>query len=514
MHLRSCRLWPAVLALGFLAACGSNKSADTTISSAQVHDAVAQLDNVIADVMTRTGIPGMAVAVVHNGETIYSKGFGVRLVTEPALVDADTVFQLASLSKSVGASVVAAQVGKGIVDWSTPLTRHLPWFALSDPQATTQLTIGDLYAHRSGLPDHAGDDLEEIGYSRRQILEKLRFLPTKPLRSEYFYTNFGLTAGAQAVAVAAGTDWESLSEQDIYRPLGMQSTSSRYADFIARTNRASPHIGVNGQFQPGPQRQPDAQSPAGGVSSSAHDMARWMKLILASGAYEGEQIIRSDALLPALSPQMQTSPATEDSAAGYYGYGFNLSTSSLGHVMYGHSGAFIMGTGTAFSLLPAANTGIVVLTNAWPVGAAEAVSLTYMDLVQFGRAHEDWVAFLKPYFAAMTAPEGELAGLPFPGNPIPPLPAHAYTGVYFNDYFGQASVEQAGGKLNLVMGPAGQTFPLQHWDGNTYVFEPDGEVAAPGSRSSVRFGIGPAGMAQDLSIEVFDKEGMGTLLRQ
>src|SRR5690606_127180 len=113
---------------------------------------------------------------------------------------------------------------------------------------------------------------------------------------------------------------------------------------------------------------------AGGVSSSVNDMAKWMALILHNGEYQGKQIVPQTALLPALSPQMQTSPATENSAAAHYGYGFNISTSAAGHTMYGHSGAFLMGAGTSYYLLPAADTGIIVLTNAWPVGAAESIS--------------------------------------------------------------------------------------------------------------------------------------------
>ena len=86
-------------------------------------------------------------------------------------VDADTVFQLASVSKSVGATVVAHEVGIGTVDWDTPVISKLPGFALADPWVTDHLTISDLYTHRSGLPDHAGDGLEDLGYNRAQVLE-------------------------------------------------------------------------------------------------------------------------------------------------------------------------------------------------------------------------------------------------------------------------------------------------------------------------------------------------------
>jgi hypothetical protein len=346
------------------------------------------------------------------------------------------------------------------------------------------------------------------------VLERLHLLPAAPLRSRYAYSNFGLTAAGEAVAVASGTDWESLSDQVLYRPLGMDSTSSRYAEFMAHSNRARPHIRVNGAFQPGPQRQPDAQSPAGGVSSNVLDMATWMTLILQEGKHQGRQIIPRDALLPALSPQILSSPATQDTPANYYGYGFVVSTFASGATHLTHSGAFSIGAGTAFSLLPAADTGIIVLTNAIPVGAAEALNMMYMDLVQFGHVTRDWLPYFGAAFAPITDPSGELAGQPFPEHPTPPLAPHAYVGTYANAYFGDVKIEQRGNQLVLITSPASLEFSLQHWDGNVFVFDPIGAMAAPGSRSAARFVPGPGGMMQNLTVEMLDGEGLGTLVRR
>ncbi|MBH0123345.1 beta-lactamase family protein, partial [Rhodococcus sp. CX] len=187
--------------------------AGVPIPDGQIDDAIAQLDGLAQKLLDHTGIPGMAVAVVHDGETVYAKGFGVRAAGSDEPVDADTVFQLASMSKSIGATVVAQQVGAGVVGWDDPVIEHLPTFALAEPYVTEHVTVGDLYAHRSGLPDHAGDDLEDLGYDRAQILERLRLLPLSPFRITYDYTNFGVTAAAQAVADAAGADWADLSQR-------------------------------------------------------------------------------------------------------------------------------------------------------------------------------------------------------------------------------------------------------------------------------------------------------------
>ena len=184
-----------------------------------------------------------------------------------------------------GATVVARQVGEGRVSWDSRMQELLPWFALRNPGSTALLTVGDLYAHRSGLPDHAGDKLEELGYGQREVLERLRLLPVKQLGLEYAYTNAGLTAAAIAVAKAAGTDWASLSQQTLYAPLGMTRTTSVHAEFMQQANRAVGHVRADdGRWQPGTPRNADPQSPAGGASSSVNDMARWLALLLAQAA--------------------------------------------------------------------------------------------------------------------------------------------------------------------------------------------------------------------------------------
>ncbi|MDF2824769.1 MAG: beta-lactamase, partial [Mycobacterium sp.] len=157
-----------------------------------VDNAVSKLDGMVDELMSSSGLPGIAVAVVHGGKTVYAKGFGVkdnRGGDDPAnRVDPDTVFQLASLSKSLSASVVAHQVTEKAISWDTPIVEKLPWFALSAPAVTGMVTVGDMFSHRSGLPDHAGDELVDLGYDRRQVLERLRDLPLDPFRTSYAYT--------------------------------------------------------------------------------------------------------------------------------------------------------------------------------------------------------------------------------------------------------------------------------------------------------------------------------------
>ncbi|OOK70292.1 beta-lactamase family protein [Mycobacterium kansasii] len=153
-----------------------------------------------------------------------------------------------------------------------------------------------------------------------------------------------MTAAAEAVAAAAGKPWAELSDEVLYRPLGMTSTSSRFADFLARPNHAVTHIKVADKWEARFQRDPDAQTPAGGVSSSLNDMTHWLTMVLANGTYNGQQITSPEALLPAITPQVISTPARLPKArAGTYGYGFNVSVNSSGRTQYGHSGGFGLG---------------------------------------------------------------------------------------------------------------------------------------------------------------------------
>jgi CubicO group peptidase (beta-lactamase class C family) len=485
------------------------------IPDGQIDTAIRRLDALASDLMQRSGIPGMAVAVVRDGKTVYAKGFGIRDVKGRLPVDPDTVFQIASLSKSLAGTVVAHEVGRGRVAWNARLVEHLPWFRLSDPWISDRVTIADMFSHRSGLPDHAGDDLEDLGYDRRAVLERLRLLTLHGLRDIYAYTNFGLTAGAEAVAVASGKDWARLSQEALYDPLGMTRTSSRFADFEAQTNRALGHVKISEGYQSSHQRKPDEQSPAGGVSSTVNDLARWMIMMLDGGRFEGREVIRADALLPSITAQVVSSPAPAmDVRPGFYGYGVNVGISPAGRVALSHSGAFALGAATHYALLPSARVGIVVLTNAAPSGVPESLGATFLDLVQFGTVSRDWFAAYAPIMATLIAPSGDLVGVTAPSNPAPAAPLSAYEGYYANPYFGDARIVAVGDGLQLQIGPQGRSYALRHWNGDTFAVSPSSENETDGSLSSIVFTRAGSERAGELMISYLSENGFGRFTRR
>ena len=484
------------------------------VTSEQVTRAIQELEKLAQTQIREDAVPGIAIAVVFQDKTVYAKGFGVRDVNTKALVNADTVFQLASLSKSIGSTLVAELVGEGKITWDSKLSVLDPTFEMFDPWVTREITIRDMYAHRSGLPAHAGDLLEDLDFTRAEILFRLRYQhPDSSFRSHYAYTNFGMTEGGVAAAKAYGLQWEDAAAQKLYKPLGMTSTGSRYADFVARPNKALGHVLVNAKWLQRFKRDPDAQSPTGGVSSSVNDLTKWMRLQLANGKFDGKQIVDEKALAETHHPQILTGFNPYTGLPGFYGLGWNVSYDEQGRLRLNHSGAFALGAATYVNLVPADQLGIVVLTNAYPVGIAEALGTTFVDTALYGKPTQNWLLIFKQLFSNPAA-IGTFLGFDYskpPASPAPALKNSAYVGKYGNDYFGEISIIERDGRLAIVEGPKNQTSPMKHYDRDTFTYETQGENAV--GTSGITFTIGPDGMATQVVVENLNVRGEGTFKR-
>jgi CubicO group peptidase (beta-lactamase class C family) len=501
----------SLIALAPFCATAQDKS---HVTSEQVTRAIQELEKLAQKQIQENALPGLAIAIVFQDKAVYAKGFGVRDVNTKAPVDAETVFQLASVSKSVGSTVVAELVGEGKITWDSKLNVLDPAFAMFDPWVTREITIRDMYAHRSGLPEHAGDLLEDLGFTRAEILHRLRYQhPGSSFRSHYAYTNFGVTEGGIAAAKAYGLEWEDASKQKVYNPLGMTSTSSRYADFVARKNKALGHVLVNGKWVQKFKRDPDPESPAGGVSSSVNDLAKWMRLQLANGKFDGKQIVDEKALAETHHPHMLTGFSPFTGLPGFYGLGWNVSYDQEGRLRLNHSGAFALGAATHVNLLPGEQLGIVVLTNAYPVGIAEALGTTFLDIALYGKPTQDWFALFRELLSNPAA-IGTVLGFDYSKGPPshgPALKNSAYVGRYTNDFFGDISIVEKDSGLAIVQGPQGKTFPMKHYDRDTFTYETEGESAV--GMSGITFTIGPDGKATQVAVENLNVHGEGSLKR-
>lgn len=480
----------------------------------QVKHAVDRLDDIVEGAIADTGVPGIAVAVVYRDEVLYARGFGVREVGRPDPVDTDTVFQLASVSKPIASTIVAAVVGQGRIAWDEPVRRYIPAFDLSAPYVSANVTLSDLLSHRSGLYTSAGDLLEDLGYDRSYILARLDQQPLDAFRSSYNYSNFGYTAGAEAAAVAAGSSWEELADEQLFGPLGMTRTSYRHADFLARQNRARLHVrNASGEWAAEHDRRPDPQAPAGGASGSIADVASFLRLHLAGGTFEGRQVVDSDALAATYAPHARPAlPRTPLSRASFYGLGWNVSYDDRGRLEIGHAGAFYLGASTYVGLIPGEQLGIAVITNGEPIGVPEGIARTFLDIADNGRQTVDWLALFARVFAGMRAAEAA----PFdygepPADARTPGVLSDYVGRYDNPYYGPLTVADRNGRLSMEMGPRPEAWELARHDGDTFTFQPIGENAVP--RAGAAFERLPDGTVSRVVIDFYDRTGLGAFVR-
>ncbi len=506
--------WSSAILLTVLAPVCLTAQEKPHLTSEQVRRSVQEVEKLAQKQIDQNAVPGLAIAVVFQDKVVYAKGFGVRDVNTKAPVDADTVFQLASVSKPIGSTVVAELVGEGKITWDSKLNALDPTFEMFDSWVTREITVRDMYAHRSGLPDHAGDLLEDLGFTRTEILFRLRYQrPDSSFRSHYAYTNFGMTEGAVAAVKPYGLEWEEACAQKLYKPLGMSSTSSRYADFIARQNKALGHVLVNDKWEQNFKRDPDAQSPTGGVSSSVNDVAKWIRLQLANGKFDGKQIVSEKPLAETHHPHMLTGFNPFTNMPSFYGLGWNVSYDEQGRLRLNHSGGFDLGAATYVNLVPAEQLGIVVLTNGRPMGIAEALGTIFSDIALYGKPTQDWFPLYKQRFSN-PATTGTVLGFDYskaPAAPAPALKNGAYLGKYVNDFFGDIAIVEKDGGLAIVEGPKKLTFPLKHYDRDTFTYDTIGENAV--GRSGVTFTIGPDGQATQVVVENLNVHGEGTFKR-
>ncbi|HEX2289868.1 MAG TPA: serine hydrolase [Pseudonocardiaceae bacterium] len=483
---------------------------EAAITFAQVQSAVDRLDGLIEDGMAQTGLPGAAVAVVYNDEVVYERGFGVREVGKPEPITPETVFQIASLSKSISSTLVAAVVGDDTTTWDATIGSLEPGFALADPWVSDQVTIRDMLCHRSGLPAFGGDPLVfNFGYDRDECLRRLRYYSlATPFRTTWAYSNLGFSAGAYAAAQAAGESWEDLAETRLFAPLGMTSSSYRFADFGRHENRAAPHYRTrDGVWELGDLTDDDAATPAGGVSSNLRDLTHWLRLHLAGGTFDGQEVVANDPLRETYRPQIVAFSPPDPTAGptAFYGLGWFVSYDDRGRLEVTHGGDF-NSYSTQATLLPGSGLGILVLCNGGASAVRGAIPKAFLEMVTKGEPSQDWVSAIETSFAAGLAsilatstqfPQGEP-----PADAAPPLPLDAYTGTFTNTTYGEVTVRDEAGGLVLKFGPNGVQHQLNAWDRDAFSYLLTGSEGAQLAQYGVLFTVCPEGQADSALVSL------------
>ncbi len=466
------------------------------------------IDNIVSRALDAFEVPGMAVAVVRNGETIFQKGYGLRDVERNLPITPHTYFRIGSTSKAFTSAALAVLVQDGKLGWDDTVTEHLPEFGLYDARVTQAFSVRDLLTHRSGLWSGAGDYMlwpAPSGFSRAEVIANLRhFKPVTPFGSHYAYSNALYVAAGELIASVTGAPYETFVQTRLMEPLGIPCFAGEVPD-AAMTDAAEPYVPYQGK----PLRvdrnrligRPPVMAAAGGITCNAQGMARWMSALLAGG--EGVLAPRQIAELWTGVTKMPVSAQERErdkTTHRAYALGWRIAD-ILGFETVSHTGT-LLGFQSQVMLVPAKGLGITVLTNGTNTRARAAVMQALLaSWLAPDVSPRDWIV---EYSAPVVAPR-QMPKLPETVD----LPLEAYTGTYADTWFGTINVSaREDGRLDLAStrmpAMAGEMFPRSGHEFLIKWYDPTVDADF-----LVRFEPGPDGTVTGLRLASTARSGGG-----
>ncbi|MBA2380268.1 MAG: serine hydrolase [Blastocatellia bacterium] len=331
-----------------------------TASSADKYSAaLAAIEAKVEARRAELGIPGMSLAIIKDGQVIYLKGLGYKDFEKKVPVTPDTQFAIGSSTKAFTALTVLMAHDEGKLSLDASPRTVMPYFKMADPETDKNITIRDLLTHSSGL--NRTDIAMISGRLTRQELIRVagEAKPVAKLREQFGYQNLMYTAAGEVVAVVEKKPWEKVVPEKIFKPLGMTNSVMS----ISEMEKAKDYsFGYSYNFDTKeterlPFRALEQVAPAGSINSSARDMAKWIKFVLAGGTVDGKRLVSGESFAEWLKPQMKVNP----NGTVNYGLGWFIRQWN-GKTVVEHGGN-IDGFNALVAMIPEENLGFVMLTN-------------------------------------------------------------------------------------------------------------------------------------------------------
>ncbi|MBV8697761.1 MAG: beta-lactamase family protein [Bradyrhizobium sp.] len=328
---------------------------------------IGLIKDFVTEQMQRFSIPGVGLSLIDGGRIVFEGGFGVKTLGKPEPVDADTLFLAASDTKAMTTLLLAELVDEGKLRWNEPVTEAYPSFKLGDAETTRQVEIRHLVCACTGLPRQ---DLEWLfNFTHATPESSLALLgtmqPTSRFGEVFQYSNL-MAAAAGYVAASVlqpekemGAAYDDAMRTRVFAPLGMSRTTFDFATALSG-DHASPH-GVNVDGNTVPENADNDASvvpvrPAGGMWTSAHDLAQYVAMELRQGLLpDGRRLVSTENLWERRRPQV---------LSGYReSYGMGLLVNTQRDIPIIHHGGSLPGYRSEMMFLPEHGVGLVVLTN-------------------------------------------------------------------------------------------------------------------------------------------------------
>jgi len=327
---------------------------------------VRQFEAMAQGIVANQRVPGLAMAIVHDGKVLSARGYGITDVRNAEPVDAHTVFRLASLSKAFAGTVTGMLVSEGALRWDSHVADFMPSLQFSNPDAARQLTVADVLSHRVGLGHNTYDRDLEGNVEYHTLVQKLAYAPmTCGVGDCYSYQNIAFSLVGDVVFAATGQFFSEAVASRIFKPLGMNDASYGLEGIQASARWARPHVRAGGGWTSlTPKPTYYRVAPAAGVNASISDMAQW--LLAQSGrrpdVLPAPLLATLQAPLVATPGELRGSPWRRErlNTAGY-GIGWRVYDYS-GHRVVFHGGA-VQGYRGLIAMMPERDLGVVLLWN-------------------------------------------------------------------------------------------------------------------------------------------------------
>jgi CubicO group peptidase (beta-lactamase class C family) len=316
------------------------------------------LHAVIEDGMRELRIPGVAVGLIHDGRE-HAAGFGVTNIDHPLAVDADTLFQIGSITKTFVGTLVMRLVEQGRLDLDWPVRAYLPDFRMQDEDAAARVTMRHLLTHTAGWLGDYFDDSGMGDDALAEIVARMADLPQyTPLGEVWSYNNAGFYLAGRVIEVVTGQPFEQAMRELVLDPLGMRMSLFFPGDVMVHRFAAGHIVAGDDVKVATPWPLARAAHAAGGISSTVNDMLTYARFWLGDGtAADGTRILSRSSMDLMRAPQ-----AAIDTFGNHVGISWMLR--NVGDVrIVTHSGG-TNGQISVFLTVPERGFALVVLTNA------------------------------------------------------------------------------------------------------------------------------------------------------
>ena len=342
-----------------------------------ISSAFNPIDAAIDSIMKSFELPGLAVGIVRQDETVYTRGYGVKNIATRESITPSSLFHMASISKTFVCTAIMQLIEKGKISLSASVVTYLPYFKLDDDRYTS-ITIQQMLSHLSGMPDVDGYDWDKPEYDDGALERYVRSLGHKKLIAapgeQFSYSNMAYEVLGDVIAKVSDQTFEDYIEENILQPLAMEN-STFLKQKVSSELGTTPHLNL-------PQTEVSpvypyhrAHAPSSTLHSNVLEMGHWMIAHLNHGKFMDREILRPASYELLWHPYRQTQANGSDR---FIGLSWFIGKYRV-HQTISHAGGDI-GFNTYHVLLPEQSLGVVVLANTIPT-PVEEITHVILDLI-------------------------------------------------------------------------------------------------------------------------------------